>query len=83
MCNVWTHSPVAIRQTRIVSSLELDATKTESCEKTTESTQLPWPSNVWTHSPVAVRQTRIVLSEEPDATSAESCEKITDVMTSS
>ena len=53
--SVWMHSPVVVRQTRIVLSAEPDATSAESCEKATDVTTVSWPSSVWMHSPVAVR----------------------------
>jgi len=43
--DVWMHSPVAVRQIRIVLSLEPDATSSESCEKATDVTGRSWPGH--------------------------------------
>lgn len=43
--DVWMHSPVAMRQIRIVLSLEPDATSSESCENATDVTGRSWPGH--------------------------------------
>lgn len=73
-----THSPVSLRQSRVVWSLEVNATKAELCKKVTDWTQRSCPSSKCIHSPVSLRQSRTVWSLEADAKSAESCEKATD-----
>ncbi|KAJ4310784.1 hypothetical protein N0V84_010792 [Fusarium piperis] len=65
-------------QIRAVLSLEADATIVESCENTTESTQLLWPSSTCSHFPVFAFQIRTVWSPEADATIVESCENTTE-----
>src|SRR5579859_7207628 len=76
--SVCRHSPLLVSQILTVLSPDADASRVESCEKTTDRTRPPWPSSICRYSPLLASQILTVLSSDADTSHVESCEKTAD-----